>query len=105
MNCTFQDFQQTLHEHTTFCDDIINVIFEKIQANVPRHFKVGESYKASRHNMLTIDKLTKCFVVFSITRKGHVIDCRVYAKLRVNSMGHQCITNKYINLPVVARNP
>ena len=105
MTFTTHELKATLHEHTTFCNDIINIIAEKVQANLPRHFKLGEKYKASRHDMLTIDRITKCFVVFSITRNDRTIDCRVYAKIRKDQMGHQCIKHKYLYQQLVAYEP
>ena len=94
-----------LSQRTTWCDDILNVILDKVEANLPRHFKVGESYVIGNGTTINITRLTRCFVRFDVLRGDRCIDNHQTAKIRLDSLGHQYITHKYINDRVVAVQP
>jgi hypothetical protein len=100
-----QSMITALRQRTTYCDDIINAIVDKYEANLHRHFKVGESYVISTGTTITITRLTRCFVRFDVLRGDRCIDNHQTAKIRLDSLGHQYITHKYINDRVVSVEP
>ena len=100
-----QQMFTALRQRTTWCDDIINAIIDKYEANLHRHFKVGESYVIGNGTTIQITRLTKCFVRFDVLRGDRCIDNHQMAKIRLDPMNHQYITHKYINDRVVAVQP
>ncbi len=100
-----QSMITALRQRTTYCDDIIHAIVDVYEANLDRHFKVGESYVIGNGTTIQITRLTKCFVRFDVLRGDRCVDIHQMAKIRLDPMGHQFITHKYINDRVVAVQP